>query len=213
MKLADLFEEPYEHTSGHHRDDQVEKYGQMSDDALKRDNIFLGTVDSRHGEKIRIYALKEPKYAVIRGLIDGHDELGRKTNFVVFALRFKKKVQAILPPSLDINSCFQVNSVFISPEFRNEGISSTVYRYLTSKGLVIISDNTQFTDGKELWKKLVRDTALGEYKIFILDDEYGFEKDENGDPIEYDGSNIKDSKIWTSGDDLSGYNKLLVMKA
>lgn len=213
MKLSDLFEMPYEHTNGHHRDTDVEHYGQISFSALTRDYEYLGLVDSRQGENVRIYALKSPNFAVIKGVIDGQDGLGRNTNFVVFALRFKRNVLARIPAEVDASMCIQVNSVFISPEFRNEGISSTVYKYLTSKGFVIISDNTQFTDGKELWKKLVRDTAYGEYRIYILDDEYGFEKDEKGRAIAYDGSNIKDSKIWTSGEDLSGFHKLLVMKA
>ena len=52
---------------------------------------------------------------------------------------------------------------------------------------------------------------LRKYKIFVLDDEYGFvEKD--GDPVVYDGSNIDDAKIWSSGEDLSKEHILLLMQ-
>ena len=213
MKLSDLFEEPYEVTSGAHREPEVQKYGQVSVSTLSRDHSFLGSVNTHHGEKIRLYGLKNPQFSVIRGVIDGHTDLGVLTNFVVFVLRFKSSVHASLPTDVDKTKALQVNSVFVAPEFRGEGLSSTVYKLLASKGFCIISDNTQFQDGKELWKKLVRDTAEGEYKIFVLDDEYGFKTDDAGKPIEYNGTNIKDSEIWTAGDDFTGYHKLLVMKS
>lgn len=213
MKLSDLFEEPYEVTDGVHSDNEIQKYGQMSSATLARDHEFLGSINSLQGEKIKLYALKSPQYAVIRGVIPGYTDHGLNTNFVVFALRFKSVIQAKLPKELDGNKCLQVNSVFIAPEFRGEGITGAVYKLIATKGFSIISDSAQFRDGKELWKKLVRDVLDGEYKIYVLDDEYGFKKDTAGKPIEYDGSNIKDSEIWTSGDDFNGHHKLLVMKA
>lgn len=211
MKLSDLLEEPVIYDSGQHADKAIDLF--QSDRALIADFKPIFSMNTTLGN-IRFLAKKHPENSLIRGVVQDQDDIGRSVNRIIFQLKFKAKTSLInFPHEIDSGKCLQVNSVFISDDFRKLGIASRIYKFLTSAGFVIISDSSQYEDGKELWKKLVRDTVQGKYKIYVLDDEYGFKKDAAGKPIEYDGTNIKDSEIWTSGDDFSGYHKLLVMKA
>ena len=81
----------------------------------------------------------------------------------------------------------------------------------TNRGIFVLSDTSQFKDGKELWKAMASRANLKDYNIYLLDDEYGF-IEQNGSPVVYDGSNIDDAQIWSGGDDVSKEHILLMMK-
>ena len=149
----------------------------------------------------------------VKGTVkSNHPEDGRSTNRIVFSLRFKPSHTLANTINVDDTKIIQVDKVSIDREFGNQGLASFAYSRLAMRGFIILSDNSQFTDGKMLWKKMAERAHLRDYKIYILDDEYGFIT-KDGKPVVYDSKNIDDAKIWTSGDNFDGFHKLLVMKA
>lgn len=184
----------------------------MSDGALERmyDHIGSAVLASRN---VTFYLLKN-KRSVLRGAIKMKKKVGEKlldSNQIIFELEFKDS-QTITkyPKNLDQSSILQVNSVAVLDKYRGSGIASYAYGLLIANGFIVVSDKDQFTDGKELWKKMARDSHAQNYKIYIINDTTGFVLDKDGNPIMYDGSNIDDADIWTSVEDQSGEHILLL---
>ena len=89
----------------------------------------------------------------------------------------------------------QVNLVSVVDESKFMGLGSFLYSSIVKAGNVIISDNKQFIGGKELWKKIGRSHLSNE--VVYLIDKGNVMIDDKGKPIEYDGENVPDNKIWS----------------
>lgn len=185
------------------------KESNISDNTLAREFTELFTEDIL-GKSITFY-LANGLYQVV-GTYKSKKENDSPTNSEIYTLDFKKTHTLInIPADLKGKRILQVTSVFIQPQYRGRGLSSKVYISLAKMGFAVISDTAQFSDGKMLWKKLSKESHLDSYKIYILDDEYGFIKDAQGEVISYDGSNIDDAQIWTKDLDFSGEHILLTL--
>ncbi len=137
---------------------------------------------------------------------------GEESNRIVFSLRFKVHHTLVnVPPGVDEARVIQVDKVSTERALEGMGIASYAYSELVKLGHVILSDTSQFDEGRRLWVRMATKAHLRNYEIFVLDDEFGFiERD--GKPVVYDGSNIDDAEIWTTGEDYSGAYVLLLMK-
>ncbi len=186
------------------------KHTFISDDALARLYTVLGTVQA-HDQEVSIHLLKT-KTSVIGTVTSAADRDGLPSNRCVFSLMFKDAHTLIRPPTgIDEAKILQVDRVSVDSDLENIGIASFAYSALAKLGYVVLSDSTQFSDGKRLWKRMAAKAHLRDYKVFVLDDLFGFKRDRNGRPIEYDGRNIDEADIWSRGQDYSKYHVLLMM--
>lgn len=96
-----------------------------------------------------------------------------------------------------VDEIFAIEIAQISNEYMSKGIISNAYLEI-AKQHIIISDNLQYEGGKALWKKLAK-IKPNSIKCLVYSEQEGgnvFEN-ENG-IIDYNGSNIDDSEIWSS---------------
>lgn len=208
-----LGETPYHHEGDYAQPREVAKMQFVSDSTLSRGYDKIGEFNTSAVGEVSIYLLKQG--SSVLGTIKSEKQIGDtavNSNRVVFFLRFKQFPTIVnYPIGITKNTVKQVDSAYVSSEFRGFGIASFVYSLMIANGYVVVSDSAQFTDGKELWKKMAKEAHAESYKIYIID-ENGFLKDDSGEPIVYDGSNIDDAKIWTGGLDMSGEHILLMLK-
>lgn len=216
MKTKEIIQEapPYQHAGEYKQGVDTKQRGYTSDSSLSRLYNFFGEVSLTSTEKARLYFHKST-FMVI-GVISDKKPIGNTTqdsNGIIFQLIFKKTPTIVnYPEGISKTLVRQVDSVSVDPLYEGRGIAAYAYAQMIHHGYIIVSDTSQFTDGLELWKKMAREAHAEPYKIYIIDDETGFLKDKNGKIIQYDGSNISDSKIWTTGQDYSGEHILLIAK-
>lgn len=209
MKIKELLESPYLH-SGKLKVSTHDTFTSHS----SIDRMYDLFAESQFGSDhlVKFYMLKDiPK---IIGVVSAQKpKTGEDSNLVIFSMFFKKQHTLVkIPSDFAIDKILQVDLVSTAKTFMGFGMASFVYATLVKKGFIVISDTSQFEDGAQLWKKMAREANVENYKVFILDDEYGFLKDENGNVLEYDSHNIADSKIWSKDADFMGSHILLVMK-
>lgn len=195
MKLLKLLEMPYLH-SGDYEPDRPRR---MSESAKLRTTTLLF---NSNGVEFRIMNEESCVYGFVY-------DASTKDNQIVFQLRFKDSPTITnFPPEISQDDVLQVDSVYMDRNYRNETLCATVYEHLVRAGYVLMSDESQFTPAVHLWHKLIR---RNNFPVYVMDVDNGFVS-KDGQPIRYDGKNIKFEDIWTSGEDLSGMYKILVMK-
>ncbi len=123
-----------------------------------------------------------------------------------FALKFKHS-NLITFKHLFPN-VIQVDVVAVDPFSGNKGVASSIYKKIVDAGYTLVSDVTQYDTAKALWKKIATDTS---YKMYVADVDHGLFKDEDGQPIVYDGNNIADDQIWSMGSDFDGQYRVLIL--
>ena len=99
------------------------------------------------------------------------------------------------PLRLKQQRVLQVSLVNVVKDTEYRGLASFLYTSIAGAGFTIISDTTQYNGGIELWKKLGR-ARPGNLAIYLIN-KGDVLKDEQGKPIEYNGSNIPEDQIWS----------------
>ena len=102
----------------------------------------------------------------------------------------------------------QVDKVSIAVGYSRAGIASEVYRLIVSQGYTLVSDSTQFETAQALWKNLAQS---GRYPVYVADVDNGVFRGSDGNPIRYNGTNIPDYDIWSSGSDYNGSYRVLIL--
>lgn len=214
MNISEILKESPYLLSGDHYDPSVEYFNNISDNALQREYYRVGEFPINIGNSTDIleFHLLKSDRSVMLGTVTG-EKHESPTNVILARLEFKDHMSLKkTPDGIDHQTLKQVGSVYISPRLRNLGIASFMYIIMLKLGYVIISDRDQFEPGKQLWKRMARESLHGNYVIRIVTDAGEFLKDSNGNVISYDDSNIAESKIWSSGEDMTGEHILLMMK-
>ena len=85
----------------------------------------------------------------------------------------------------------------INEKYMSKGIISNVYLEI-AKHSIIVSDNLQYEGGKALWKKLAKIKPNNIKCLVYSEKENGRVFEDEKGIIDYNGSNIDDSEIWTS---------------
>lgn len=199
MKLEDLKEAPQ------YVDKELDKKFETSvvfasDDALKSDYDELLKIHDPNGdEDLEAYIRKSKSAAII-----GHREVRQSDG--KHGLRPYTRVEFKKTPNLDgiryISSnddVLQVSIVTTSEQNRKLGFGMLLYLALAKNGFTIVSDNTQYVGGKELWKSIASKVVGSRYKIFVL--ENGDLMMDGDEPVVYDGSNIDDALLWSENSD------------
>lgn len=174
----------------------------------------LGEIKTGNNEQLFLY-IDKSEFTIYGTMPHINPRNNQESNLVKFIMRFK-----IPTYKSDLNHLFgndewrpwkQVNSVATFEGMNGQGIGYAVYALLVKRGDIIVSDNTQFNPAKNLWKSIARDIGL-DYVVNVIGVDNQFIKDNNGDPVKYDGKNIPDEKIWSYGKDESNKNVLLVLR-
>lgn len=199
-----LKETPYTHDGVLKR----KNMGFISNTSLSRLYTLIGKIDTPKGE-VSIHMLNSSPSII--GTVKDIKE-GEESNSGCFSLNFKKvHTLEVILPGIKKSKILQIDKAIVKKDYEGYGIASFTYSSLVKLGYTILSDTTQFNDGKQLWKRMATKAHLRDYVVYILDDTYEFYK-KDGKIVKYDGSNIDDAEIWSKGEDYSKYHVLLVMK-
>ena len=185
----------------------------MSTSAVARDYDKIGEFANAN-DVYQIFQLQSDKKFVFAGKVTKKPGRNEDVFSMDFLLEFKTEPTIVhYPSNLDRSKVLQVNWVQTNPHLKNRGLATYVYMLLASNGFVVVSDIAQFDGGQHLWKRLAKETDFNKCVVRIIDDEYGYMKDDAGKIVEYDGANVPDNKIWTYGADMTGEHILLMLKS
>ena len=203
MKLKDLFEAPPPEFRDMVRD-QSDWIG-IVDMGQPGTYISLTTV-TRLFKQIGAVNIQDEQFKILlhnKGLLAGAylpssiKQNGEAVYAIACIVYFKSPLINTLP---DNHHCkiLQIDRVATVPRFESQGLASSVYAALINSGYTVVSDNIQYLGGKLLWKRIARES--GSYDVHIYDrDNEDYLRDDNGEPIKYDASNINDDVIWKKG--------------
>ena len=171
-----------------------------SDDTIGRDFKILFDEKLSNRGNIVILLRNDDTSAVIgkRGIRPNDKKSGV---FIFGQLEFKFPVNihdTIIPKTNP--RLLQVDGVEISSGMKTKGYGYLLYFTLIKSGYSIISDNVQYLGGQALWKKIAKESKFNIYRVYVLDNGT-LRKDTNGKLVYYDGSNIKDSDLWSTNND------------
>jgi hypothetical protein len=117
---------------------------------------------------------------------------------VYITLDFKEQMISNSNPSANLPGAVQVDLVIANdPKMARNGYGAMLYMALVEMGLTIISDNTQYQGGAELWRKMAAAQSQHNYVINVIEDGKPM-LDEKGQPVVYDGKNLSDDKLWSN---------------
>lgn len=170
----------------------------VSDSAIVRDYKKIGTVTG-----LPMYIDKHETHVIVVNP-EEKTESGRMQQ--VFRMQFKQRHQLSFPNQF--KNILQLSKVAVNRQHGTSGLATYVYKLLVSLGYTIVSDDTQFEPAQSLWKRIAADPGV---KVYVADVEHGLFKDDNGAPILYNGANIPDQDIWTSGSEYTGQYRVLIL--
>lgn len=146
-----------------------------------------------------IVAIRKDHTSAMVGLISTRPEDGAAGAQIYGDVQFKTNANLGFqadPLHLHQQNVLQVSLVDVVKENKFIGLGSFLYSSLAQAGFTIISDTHHFLGGKALWKKLGRARRPDEV-VYVMDKGQVL-MDEQNRPIEYDGSNIPDERIWSA---------------
>lgn len=105
------------------------------------------------------------------------------------------------------SNTMQIQDIAIDDKYESYGVAKAVYTRLASRGYTVVSDNTQHEPAVGLWKSLAQKPSA---KVYIVNIFRG-PIIENGVPLRYNGTNIPDDQIWSSGGNYNGLDIVLAL--
>lgn len=170
-----------------------------SNDTLKDEFDILSNQAISARGKIIIAIKKDKTFAVI-GKVARRPKDKKLGMYIYGRLEFKKPIDiGDSVPTLvqnNMKKVLQVDGVEIIKELKRQGYGYLLYFNLIKSGFILISDNVQYLGGQELWKKIAREAKFDKYKVYILDN--GIFRKKDNEKVFYDGSNIKESELWSN---------------
>jgi len=216
MKILKLLEMPYEIEGSMPKNEPEQKetgreldgrISTISDFTLERTYEKIGSFlpNSIDTNLVSFHYNPHSKMLIgtVKALVKVNSKKTEVRNKPILTLNFKFEttLECKIPEFLN-RTILQVNRVRTSEGFQGLGIATSAYIKLAKSGYVILSDSTQFSDGKHLWKKIIDESEIQKYHIDIIDVEKGIIG-------QYD--DLADDRIWTSGYDFSGERILLAL--
>lgn len=187
MRVQQLFEGPY-HIDSDYRP-SIGMHSYPSFEGLKRENDFLGTLN-KDGKEYNFWLSKSKKLAKVS--TEGIDDIGQKRELIVVRLEFQSKA------GIPVENELHAHTVYTHADYRGEFLAGALYILLARYGYSLVSDFEQWNGGKALWKKMARESQMRKYVVRVWDDnEQDWMKDEAGEVVKYNASNLDDDKVWT----------------
>lgn len=175
----------------------------VSNDAIKESFDIVSKIKDPKGIQDFLFIILrktlETAYIGYPGPRDGDNKLGLH---ILSSVEFKKDI--ILSGSEVIKgrkNVLQVNLIRTPTKEQAIGYGQLLYLGLAKAGYVIISDYKHYDGGKKLWKKNARLAGINKYKVYVADKGV-IRKDQEGNPIIYDGNNIDDCELWSENSKL-----------
>jgi hypothetical protein len=163
---------------------------------LHREFDFIGKGQTRDNEEFWVVIKKNHNFAVI-GVPGTRERDGREGMNIYGEIEFKTNLLISgLNKIVAGKNVVQVNVVGISEKYRHMGFGFYLYLTLAKAGFVVISDNTQYIGGKELWKSIAS-TVCNSYVVYVIDNGV-VRVNLDGTPVVYDGHNIDDAELWST---------------
>lgn len=167
----------------------------ISQEALKRSFVFLG----KTAKEVLVYE-KQDFSGFTAGLLNKDKSLAHFLD-----IKTRKNAYPTTPSQLSPDY-HQVSWVIIAKDFEQFGYTRNVYM-LVAQHYDLVSDHEQYLGAKKLWQSLARSGVIN---VYVFD---GFEtkdyvRDESGNLVKYNGTNINEKKIW--GDSIK-YNSVLLV--
>ena len=171
-----------------------------TDKALERRFDIVNVGKTQFGDSYGVFISKRHDFAVI-GIPGIRESDGENGIDVIGTVNFKTPMIngfGLIDIS-NLSQVLQVSLVHVAAEQQDRGWAMYLYASLIKAGFIVISDNTQYIGGKELWKKIARNSLDGKYSVYVIDQG---KVRMNGDiPLKYDGINIDDSELWSENSD------------
>jgi hypothetical protein len=166
----------------------------FSDDTLAEEFKLV----QRKGDEA-VWIRQDHTMAII-GVHGTRDDDNKPGIHVVITLDFKEQMISNSNPGLKLPGALQVDLVTANkPNMARSGAGSKLYIALVEQlGVTIISDNTQYRGGKELWKNLARRQGNRGYVINIIEDGKPRMDEKTGKPFVYNGMNLPDDELWSA---------------
>lgn len=179
------------------------KFGGMmqqfySNDTIERDFEFANKFEI-DGQDVFVVIAKDRSKAAIGS--PGVRKTDKKAGMNIVGIADFRKPDISSSKWFNFNqNVLQIDSVEVHKKFKTLGYGFHLYLGLVKAGFVIISDNYQYVGGKSLWKKIATQDKANEYKVYVIDNGQPICDDE-GNPLEYNGTNIDDADIWSENSD------------
>lgn len=141
MRISEIIgETPYMHDGEYTDRGEIATFKTISDGSLAREYSHLFDGSMSDGQQVRFYLLKT-NHAVIG--VSKTPDTPQDRNTIGFALRFKRTHTLVtVPPDVDSTKLLQVDSVFIDPLWKGQGVASRIYVELIKRGFAVVSDNS-----------------------------------------------------------------------
>lgn len=171
---------------------QVKGMRFYSEDTIHREFDVVGQYQEE--ETAWVLLKKDKSFAVI-GILGKREDDNKIGISLLGQVEFKEKPDFSFTKVVPTKEyVLQVDSVQIySEKFRGFGFK--LYLALVEYGYIIVSDHTQYIGGKKLWEKIARLSTAKNYSVYIINNGEPV-LDSNGSPLEYNGMNLDDDKIW-----------------
>jgi hypothetical protein len=204
MKVSDiLFEGPYLIDQDAKPNIKIDSYPSL--EGLKRECNFLGTLE-KDGSVFNFWINHSNQVAHVT--TEAHDDIKQLRQLVVTTVRFHTK-----GPGLPVKKELQVDTVYTHSKFRNLWLAGSMYIVLARYGFSIVSDFSQYRGGKELWKKLARESEARKYIVNVWDDgQQDWVKTSTNQVLSYTANNLDDDRVWIDISQHSESTTLLVLR-
>lgn len=185
----------------------------ISKNGLSREYIELVDVGKKFSDihDMKVFQNKQTKTIIVVKSIPNND----LRMHVIVKLEIKSVPSIdVYPDDINPRNIVQVDGVEVDHNMRSYGMTSMLYISLAQAGRTVLSDTHQFADGKELWMKISAESRFSEYIVRVLNGKTGeYFKDNSGEVITYDASNIDSSLIWSRGKEQWGQDVVFVLTA
>ena len=212
MKLRDLFEMP------DYIDKQMPVLTNSTVNFISRDTIdrdFDVISKQNDDDLIHWVLLKKDKSFAILGELSLRKADNKEGVKIIGQIDFKDKPDFAFDRLIDIHKhVLQVDSVQVHSSDKYKGFGYQLYLAIVMYGYVIVSDHTQYHDGKKIWQKISRMSNSNDYSVYVVNNGNAI-LDDKGTPKKFDGKNIDNSEIWGPQTNDTAKSKryvLLVMK-
>lgn len=140
---------------------------------------------------------------------------GKLRNKVVATLELQRRPQlegVLVKTFWEHCDVAQVEGVVVDGAMRDIGLATFIYETVAIKaGITLLSDNEQYAGGKALWQHIARQSR--ELIVFVLDTDNACYLPFDGDRIQYDGTCIPESDIWSEHPDTRKHGVVLVAES
>lgn len=170
-----------------------------SNNTMKTDFDMVGSFDDN--DTTYFVAMRKDGSEAVLGKAGIRDEATQEVGFIILgSIDFKDLVEFSYFKDLSVprNVVIQVDGVGMRRD-KKTGSGNRFYFTLAKTGYVIISDNTQYIGGKQLWLKIARDANKHNCEVYVVEDGSVI-LDDSGKPLVYNGENLPEERLWGSVD-------------